>query len=176
MVKVNLALCLLLITAAASIGAGQTIGADRLKVFTVPREHILPVVVYQPDCPLRVEGTLSYIVSLEGGAGLDYKLRHTGTKPIQAYTIAWLTFAGRGEELSFTAKTEMDRIKPGEVIPRERRSADFVPLTDDLRKKFKIDRSLYSVVYLMVVRIEFDDGTIYSDEEAYKNLIAHLEK
>ena len=54
---------------------------------------------------------------------------------------------------------------------------EIIPLNDELRTKFKLmDRPMGGVVVLMVVRVEFVDGTVFSDEKASKALEAYFKK
>ena len=76
-------------------------------------------------------------------------------------------------------KTELQRL----VLTGETASVggeeevEIVPLNDELRTKFKItDRPMGGVVVLMVVRVEFADGSVFSDEKASKALEAYFKK
>jgi hypothetical protein len=46
-----------------------------------------------------------------------------------------LISSGAGSELNFVAKTSAERIKPGELLPNIKGSAELVPLTDGIRKR-----------------------------------------
>ncbi len=169
------AFCILLLLLITSIGKGQTTTENREKVIAVPRTSVLPIMVYQPDCPLRLEG-FSFISSIKGGTGAEtFRFRNIGTKPIQSYTIATLNISGTPSELNFVAKTPAERIHPGETFPNIKGNAELIPLTEEIRKKLNLDGPMLGVVCLMVVRVELDDGTVYSDESAYKALQAYLQ-
>lgn len=45
---------------------------------------------------------------------------------------------------------------------------EIVPLTDELREKLKLKGEMKSIVILMIVNVEFTDGTEYSDEKTYQ--------
>jgi hypothetical protein len=170
------AFCILLMFIAVANVVGQAPTNDQHKVFIIPRSYALPAVIYQPDCPLRLENYF-FINSVEGGGeSANYQFRNISAKPIQSYTIAWLTTAGPGGDLSFAAKTPAERINPGGTLPNIEGSGVLVPLTDEIRKKLKMDGPMMAVVCLMVVRVEFDDGTVYSDESTYKALETYFEK
>jgi hypothetical protein len=51
-----------------------------------------------------------------------------------------------------------------------------VPLTDELRDKFQVRGPMQAVVVLMVVRIEFADGTTYSADSTLKALQGYMRK
>ena len=45
------------------------------------------------------------------------------------------------------------------------REIEFVPLTDELRERFKLKGPMKAVGVFMVVRVEFIDGSVYSNEQ-----------
>jgi hypothetical protein len=49
-----------------------------------------------------------------------------------------------------------------------------VPLTDSLRKELHLDVPMLGVSVLMVVRVEFFDGTVYDDTSTFKSLQAYF--
>ncbi len=170
------AFCIPLMFVAIANAAGQSPADDRQKAVVLPRSYALPVVVYQPDCPLRIE-KFSLVDAVEGGGeSANFEFRNIGAKPIQSYTISWVTTGGAGEQLNYVAKTPGERINPGETLPNIKGSIVLVPLTDEIRKKLKLEGPMVGLVCLMVVRVEFDDGTVYSDESTYKALQAYFEK
>src|SRR6266545_848441 len=133
------AFCIPLMFVAIANAAGQSPADDRQKAVVLPRSYALPVVVYQPDCPLRIE-KFSLVDAVEGGGeSANFEFRNIGAKPIQSYTISWVTTGGAGEKL-------------------------------------KLEGPMVGLVCLMVARVEFDDGTVYSDESTYKALQAYFEK
>jgi hypothetical protein len=158
---------------AGGVVNGQTATApqEKQRAVMVPPEIILPVVVSQPDCPLQFENVV-LLKYLNGLGGEAYQLRNRGTKTIRSYTIATLTTAGTGDEIT-TDKS----LKPGQTSPppHEGEEVEIVRLTDELREKLKLWGSLSGVIFFMVVRVEFADGTVFSDEMAYKTLREYFE-
>jgi len=141
----------------------------------VPREIGLPVVASQPDCPLQLENviTLKYV---NGGTWDSYQLRNRGTKPIRAYTIAWLSTGGPESISAWPRRITDELFLPGQVHPRpgEDSQIEIVPLNRLLRERAKLPKQMQAVNVLMVVRVEYADGSIYSDEPTYKALQAYF--
>ncbi|MDT4952967.1 MAG: hypothetical protein QOJ02_1105 [Acidobacteriota bacterium] len=167
------ALFLGLACATGGIVNGQTAIApqEKQRAVMVPPEIILPVVVSQPDCPLQFENVV-LLKYLNGLGGEAYQLRNRGTKTIRSYMLATLTTAGTGDETT-TDKS----LKPGQTSPppHEGDEVEVVRLTDELRDKLKLRGPITGVIFFMVVRVEFADGTVFSDELAYKALREYFE-
>ena len=157
--------------------AAQTTDSNPVKVITIPRTLVLPVVVDQPGCPMRLE-KVSFVSLLEGGSGdVEYSFKYTGAKPLQSYTIAWLTIGGAGAVFTYKAKNAAEKIQPNESIPKlhpDPTSVENVPLTDELRRKLRLDGPLQGIAILMIVRLDYADGTGYNDESIYKELVEYL--
>jgi hypothetical protein len=175
----NLVYSLLLIIMTVSGVAAQTTDSTPVKVITVPRTVILPVVVNQPGCPMRLEH-FSFVGLMEGSSGSPiYSFKYTGIKPLKSYSIAWLTISGAGSVSSYRAKNAAEEIQPNESINNyysDPGRVENVPLTDELRKKLKIDGPMQGLVILMIVRLDYADGTNYSDEATYRAFEEYLGK
>jgi len=52
---------------------------------------------------------------------------------------------------------------------------EVVPLTKELRQKLELQGPMRATVVLMVIRVEFTDGTVFDDEAVYNALCAFLE-
>ena len=145
------------------------------KLVEVPREITLQVSVLRPDCPIKFED-VHFFVGVEGGGGINsYRLRNVGTKPIRSVTVAssngaGATYFNNGNVL----------IMPGQLMPEQVcvncRKDEIVPLSDELRDKLKLKGSMRSIVFLIVVEVEFMDGTKYSDKTAFDAMTEFLEK
>jgi hypothetical protein len=150
---------------------------EKTRSVLVPREVTLVTVAFQPDCPLQFE-KVKALAYLDGGGALSYQLRNVGTKSIRSFTIAERNSAGTGKTWSWEAITKDELALPQQLVslePVESR-VEIVLLTDDLRKDLKLQGKMRSVVVLMVVRVEYVDGSIYSDEGASKALDDYLDK
>jgi len=157
--------------------AAQTTDSNPVKVITIPRTLVLPVVVDQPGCPMRLE-KVSFVSLLEGGSGdVEYSFKYTGAKPLQSYTIAWLTIGGAGAVFTYKAKNAAEEIQSNESIPKlhpDPARVENVSLTDEIRRKLKLDGPLQGIAILMIVRLDYADGTGYNDESIYKELVEYL--
>ncbi len=138
----------------------------------VPREIALATVAYQPNCPLQFEN-VKLLAGVEGGSLKSYDLRNRGTKPIRSVTIG----DSQGNRWSLDVAKEHGPTIPGQLIPPWSNEdwVQVVPLTNELREKLKLQGSMKGVIVLMVIRVEFTDGTVYDDEAAYKALQNYLE-
>jgi hypothetical protein len=139
----------------------------------VPREIIFPVVAYQPECPLKLIPS-KILAYLDGGGREILSCRNLGAQPIKSYTVAWRSSVGTGGKLV----ADSEWITPGEEVSllSEPRYTKQVPLTDDLRKKLKLEGPMQAILVFMVVKVEFADGAIFQDENAYKALQDYFEK
>jgi hypothetical protein len=137
------------------------------KYVEAPRDVILPSIAVQPDCPVKFEN-VSYFASLEGGGVSSYRIRNIGRKPIRGITVA----------TSYGTKTEYYNngnvlMMPGKLMPKTKANCpecvkdEIVPLTDELREKLNLKNPMRSIIILMIVEVEFTDGTKYSDEKTY---------
>ena len=139
----------------------------------VPAEAMLVVIASQPDCPLKFEkaSIVKYVEGLYGDAEWLYQLRNCGVKPIRAYTIATFASSGGGNVVSNELARTGELLMPGKT-PRnsEGNEIEIVPLTEELRTKLNLHRPMKAVTVFMVVRVDFSDGTTYSDETVFKAL------
>lgn len=138
----------------------------------VPREVGLVTVAYQPNCPLQFEN-VKWLAGVEGGAIFSYNLRNKGTKPIRTIKIG----NSAGSIWSWDVASEHGPIMPGQLIPDWSKDdyRQVVPLTNELRKKLKLEGPMKGKAIVIVIRVEFMDGTVYDDEAVYTALMSHLE-
>ncbi len=146
------------------------------KFVEVPREVILQVVAVQPNCPVKFED-IHFLASLEGGGSNSYRLRNIGTKPIRSVKVASSNGVGNGY-----ANYGNVLMMPGELMPEPTPVCpgcvkdEIVPLTDELREKLKLKGPMGNVIILIVVEVEFMDGTKYTDERTYNAMTKLWEK
>jgi hypothetical protein len=164
-----------------SVVYGQgTTSAKREKMFVIPSEVLLPTVASQPDCPLKFENVKLLHSTNPTGTADGFALRNTGTKPIRDYTIASYTSYGGMWSKSRPTRDLGKAILPGELAPLsedEDEDVEIVPLTEEMRDKFKLrNREMGGVAVFIVVRVEFADGMVFSDEKAAKTLEAYFHK
>ncbi|MDQ3748174.1 MAG: hypothetical protein M3367_04030 [Acidobacteriota bacterium] len=161
---------LLICICATSILAQQVEQPIR-KYVEMPREIGLPLIAVQPDCPIKIE-EVRLVAGVEGGFGDSYQLRNISTKPIRSITIA----SSSGASTTYARETGV-LVMPGQLVPKvsekylkckECVKDEIVPLTDELREKLKLKGEMKSIVILMVVSVEFTDGTKYNDEKTYE--------
>ncbi|MGI8838673.1 MAG: hypothetical protein ACR2H4_18835 [Pyrinomonadaceae bacterium] len=143
----------------------------------VPPNAVLTVIANQPDCPLKFESA-TIVAYLDGGGGEVYQLRNQGAKPIRAYRIAAWNSAGTGFMTDWPRRTTSERLMPGQTspLPGEETCVEVIPLTEELYKKFNFYGPMKAVEVFMVVRVEFADGSVYSDESTFKALQDYFEK
>jgi len=170
----RVAICFgLIYMALAGVAFGQTTQEqERNRVVIIPPDVALPVIAYQPGCPLQIEQVklLSY---LSGGGGQSYRVRNRGKKPIRSYTIGGWNTVGTGFEVQQPVK---NTILPGQIYVREGRGeVEVVELTESLREQLDLRGEMKTVYVFMVVRVEYADGSVYNDEPVYKALKTHLD-
>ena len=140
------------------------------KFVTVPREVGLVTVAYQPDCPLRFE-RVSFLAGIEGGGTTTYDLRNSGKKSIRAFAVG----DSIGHRLSWDGARVRGPVTPGELVPLDGDWVQTVPLTSELRQKLKLQEPMKGLVVLMVIRVEFTDGTVYDDEKVFKAMVSYID-
>lgn len=155
---------------------GQEIGTDvKRKYAVVPPEQALALVVNQPKSPIEFQD-IKAVISVsgwdEGHIGYSFRLRNRSTKPIRAYTVS-----RSGGEYAVIADNPKDYIMPGQLAPPfTKTNSEIVPLTDELRDKLKLRGEMKQIVMLMVVRVEYADGTVFDDTTAYNAMLNSLDK
>ncbi len=171
-------------TLAIAITLGCLLGTSngqlrpKRKAVLVPPDHVLTTIANQPDCPLKFDkAAMILYLDAEGGGSDVYELRNRGSKPIRAYSVAVWTSIGTGNIVE-QQTLKNGRVLPGEKAPQpgEGREVEIVPLTDDLRDKLKLRGPMTAVSVFMVLRVEFEDGSAYSDEPAFAALQQYFEK
>jgi hypothetical protein len=116
-------------------------------------------------------------VDAEGGGSDVYELRNHGSKAIRAYSVAVWTSTGTGD----IVEQKMIRsgpVPPGEIAPQPggRQEVEIIPMTEDLRDKVKLRGPMKAVSVFMILRVEFEDGSVYSDEPAFAALQQYFER
>lgn len=170
----TIALSLLLVCASSPIRGQEATQPYKLEGFVVPGAIMQPTIASQPDSPLQFEDVKHVKFITTGGSGTVFRLRNRGTKPIRAYTVAELTTTGLSWDSSWPHSLTEKLLLPGETIPRqgEDSEVEIVPMTKELRAK--LPEQMEALNVLMVVRVEFADGSVYSDEQTYKALQAYF--
>ena len=145
---------------------------DDQKFVVVPRDQALIVVVSQPDCPLKFEDVKLY-ENMRGAWIKSFKVRNQGTKPIRNYTVA----AIGSDEWSWEPPNSSDRIMPGQIAPPlgPDQKVEILPLTNTLREKLKLQGPMKAIVALIVVRVEYEDGSLF-EEKGYESQKDYFEE
>ncbi len=139
-------------------------------IVRVPRDIILPVIAVQPECPLRFENVGHY-AGLKGGAFTSFELRNIGPKPIRRFKVA----SSDGSEFEWW-KDSGEFVLPGDKVPEPGNSNNkIIPPTKRIQSDLKLKGPMRGIVVLMVVSVEFADGTKFQDEIAYEKLNSFLE-
>jgi len=167
-------LCVVIVGVGQIRGLAQSEISTKARFVSIPREVAFPVVAFQPDCPLQFENVI-LLARPEGGGDPSFRLRNRGIKPIQAATFAMWTSAGGGSTGNWSGKTTSQLVMPGQLVPlSEEEEREIIPLTKELREKMQLNGPMKAVVVFMVLRVEFSDGTVYSDEQTFKSLEKYL--
>lgn len=161
------------ICAAGMFGQEKKVG-NYLFVPT-PREIVLPVIAVQPDCPLKFENAAN-LTGVGGGGQTRYQIRNVGTKPIRRFEV--MSSAGMG---GTWFRNDGTLLMPGQLAPYATRRCEtcpqdeVIPLTDELRDKLNLKGSMKSIVVLMIVSVEFADGTKFDDEKAFNAMTSFIQ-
>ena len=164
-------ICFLTFTVVRGQDSGQM---ERDAFVSIPREVALPVLVFQPASPMQFE-MIERLLSTSGRGASNYRLRNSGSKPIRKYRIAYMFFVGTGGSWEWSATTSGELILPGQLAPSDGTTPKIVPLTDTLRDQMKLRLPMKTVIFFMVERVEFMDGSVYTDESTWAALKAYLD-
>lgn len=140
-----------------------------------PREIVLPVIAVQPDCPLKFENVAN-LTGVGGGGQTKYQIRNVGTKPIRRFEV--MSSAGMG---GTWFRNDGALLMPGQVAPFQAHRCkncpqdEVIPLTDELREKLKLTGEMRTIVILMVISVEFADGTRFDDEKTFNAMISFIQ-
>lgn len=163
---------LLFFSAVGMVEAQEPTRQEKKRYVAVPREIVFTAISHQPDCPLRFEA-LGVLLNLKAGDATAYQLRNRSTKPIRRFTIAYVDDNG----LFVSWERIPDKpIMPGETLPcLDSDSHEVLPLTEQLQGKLELRGAMKVVRIYMIPRVEFADGSMYSDEAAVKALQDYFE-
>lgn len=143
---------------------------NKIQFVVIPPEISLPTVAVQPGCPLQFEKII-HLAALEGGGTVSHRLRNIGTKPIRKFKV--------GDSLGSTFGWSFDSdelLMPGQLMPQEKDDRfEIVPLSKELAEKLKLKGEMKGVVVLMVISVEFSDGTKYDYEKTYNAMRNYFE-
>jgi hypothetical protein len=166
-------LCFLVVCVSGIASGQQNNSQDEHQFVWLPRDQGLLLIASQPDCPLKFEDA-KLLMNTRGQWFKSFELRNQGTKPIRAFTVA----AVGTNEWGWEASDPTHYIMPDQMAPslgEESGKDKIVPLTKELREKFKLQGPLKGFVVLIVVRVEYADGSVFV-EEGYKNQEEYFQK
>lgn len=166
-------LCLLCACIVITASGQQRESQDDHQFVIMPRDQGLLLIASQPDCPLKFEDAI-LLINMGGLWVNSFELRNQGTKPIRAYTVATIGTSEWGWEASDPAHY----IMPGQTAPPfvAQDSRDkIVPLTKGLREKLKLQGPMKGIQALIVVRVEYADGTVF-EEKRYDSQQEYFQK
>lgn len=144
---------------------------ERHRFVVIPSDQGLALIVPQPECPLKFEDT-KLLANMKGVWIPEFKLRNQGTKPIRGFTVA---APGNGE-WGWQAPDSLHYVMPGEIASLGEDSNDeIVPLTETLREKLNLRGPMKGFLALMVVQVEFADGSTFR-ERGFDALKEYFEK
>jgi len=139
---------------------------DDNKIEVFPLSYVMPVIVSQPDCPIQIE---KFIVGKDssGRVRTFYKVHNNSEKTIKSYMIArWYSdnagYIGYGE-MPADNSLFMPKQKTGTITGK-------VFFKTNHNKKKKMEK----IAFIMIIEVHFNNGTEYSDEQAFLSLQKHL--
>lgn len=156
------AMCFFLI-GSISLVNGQRAATPKSKQYAVvPSEIMLIAIVSQPDCPIQLED-VKHLYSIDGEEALAYSAINKGAKPIRAFTMG-TAFNTWG----WTGKASGKLLMPSQRLSDVNEdNAEIVPLTDELRDKLNLRGPPRKLEVVMVLRIEYADGSTYDAMKTY---------
>ena len=159
-----------------SVVAASSQEARRVaKAVVIPSEIYMSAVVAQPDCPVKIERAL-VAKMLDGSQKGFFQARNTGNKPIVFFQVAMWHSDNSGLNAIWPYRRTQSVVLPGELAPSEMNdgSIEFVPLTENLKDKLGLTGKMRRIVFFMVFKIEFQDGSVYDATPLLNSLEQHL--
>lgn len=167
---------ILLILAVNMAGSAQSPEERKRQFVVAPRNVVLQVVAVQPGCPIRLEN-VSFLVGVSGGGSNVYDLRNVGSKPVRRVTVASSTGAINTYESppgSFHTGTVLYLSSRGQCSGCTK--DEILTLTPELREKLGLGRQMKSIITLMILEVEFEDGSRFSDRETFEAMSKFLDR
>lgn len=155
----------------ASMSGQQSNRQEKEKFVVVPEQQVLVAIAYQQGNPLQFE-EVKYLAGVSGSGSPSFSMRNKGSKPIRSFTIGrpW------GTE-TWSEKFTKKLLMPGEMAALGSADAEIIPLSDEMRGKLKLaGDTMRAVSVLMVVRVEYADGTVFSAESIYDAFQKYVER
>ena len=150
---------------------------QRLDYVIVPSESVLLVAASQPDCPSEIaESKLLNLVDGSRQAAFQYELRNRGTKPIIGVSVWALNSDGTGGGPLSNGHSFIASLMPGKKILVGEPSRKIVGLTPELRERLKLAGPMRVIVVLVVAKVEYADGSAFSDMKTVKALTDLLDE
>lgn len=167
---------LILLLAALCLASNPEAGYGQQHDKREPQREFILSVFHQPECPLKFEEV--GVLKLDPGSIFtSMRVRNTSDKTIvsvwiQAFSQGEPTF---GKIVSYhdaadpSITYERYRIAPGEVLTLNKFTDEGIEaLREKLRRYKSAPRPLPERIDLLVVRVEFEDGTSYDAQRRYK--------
>ena len=148
---------------------------QKTTVVIVPSEIFMPSIVVQPDSPIRIEAAVVGKM-LDGKDRTFFKARNMTNKPISYLDVYVLASNGTGFSSIFPYKKTQGSLAPGEVAPPglSEDSVQFILPTESLIQKLRLRTKMRLILFFMVVKVEFEDGTIYDATRLLNSLEEHV--
>jgi hypothetical protein len=150
----------------------QPSSRQKVRAVEIPREIGLVAIAYQPNSPLQFED-VKFLAGIDGGGLTRYDLRNRTAKAISKLTIG----DNIGGTWSWDVAKDRGPIMPGQLVPpwSDENWVETLPLTKELIEKLKLKGPMHGILVLMVIHVEFSDGSVYDDEPVYKALCAYMD-
>ena len=171
---ISTVLLLVFVFFASSTNLAQE-ATNKAKAIVIPSEIYMPTIVAQPDCPLKIEKAIVGKM-LDGAERTFFQARNAGSKPIVFFQIDMLVSSGGGITAIFPYKRSQGSVPPGKVAPpgMNEESIEFVALSEDLKEKLHVRGKMKAIVFFMVIKVEFEDGSTYDATPLLNSLEEHL--
>lgn len=167
-------LVILLLFALLRPTAGQAAERDT-ELYKVPGDNCLTFVALQKDSPVQF-GTIDVLVKKKGGTPFfNWTLKNNSSKTVRRFEVAFKVrtnverLQGIAGQTAYDIGTDQanDLILPQAFFTGS--SYSWKPLPDDIRDWFesknKRDERKYVVVYAIIKKVVFSDGTVYEDND-----------
>jgi len=153
----------------------------KIQYVEVPREQVLVVLVYQPNCPLRIEEASCLFRIDKRKTIIRYRVRNVSSKPISDFTVTSWDLDGGGGTLPVLMTGSEGLLRPGQSLDSlDSANSEVLSMTIELREQVMqnaraiFEGKMRHSYFLIVDQVGFADGSMYKDQRVSQSLSDHL--
>lgn len=150
-------------------------GQERIRLVKVPVE-VVPVLVMQQDCPLRIESAEFLLRENAPGSLISYRVRNISSKSVRSLVVSSVSIGGGGSTWSLTLDDQR-LLAPKRTLSSLRNSDyEVIPFGEKSAESPNSSALLKAVWIVMVEEVVFADGSRFNAKNLSKSLQTFLDE